>query len=114
MEAKLTPHILMNAETSAGTYGPYPIDFVHEAGTLRSISGTRADTNDVIQVLLDTIVPIYGNDGTKTSSLTVTVTATSFTSANGGVNSAVLQGPFTQIRLRKIGASGAATFVGIL
>lgn len=111
----LTPHIFINNETSAGIYGEFrPIDFRFDEERLRSVSGTRADVNDAVQILLDTIVPIYANDGTVTSELTVTVTATTFTSANGGVNSAVIQGPFTAIRLRKVGAAGAATFVGIV
>lgn len=114
MSTTLTPYLFMNAQTSAGTYGPYPIDFRYDQDRLRSISGTRADTNDAIQVLLETVVPQFALDGTPGTSIVVTATATVFTSANGTFNSCVLEGPFTRVKLQKIGASGAATFVGIL
>lgn len=114
MPTKLTPHVFMNAETSAGTYGLYPIDFSYDEERLRSISGTRADTNDSIAVLLETVVPQYSANGTPLTSVVVTATATVFTSANGTYNSCVIQGPFTRIKLQKVGASGAATFVGVL
>lgn len=104
----------MNAQTSAGTYGPYPIDYKYEQDKLRSISGTRADTNDSIAILLETVVPQFGQNGDALTSIVVTATATVFTSANGNYNSCVLQGPFTRVKIQKVGASGAATFVGIL
>lgn len=114
MGTKLTPFTFMSAQTAAGTYGPYPIDFTYDEERLRSISGTRADTNDTIHVLLETVVPVFGQNGDAGTSVVVTATATSFTSANGTSNSCVLQGPFTRVKLQKVGASGAATFVGIL
>lgn len=114
MSTTLSPHIFINAQTSAGTYGPFPIDYRYNNDKLRSISGTRADTSDQIMVLLETLVPVYGQNGVITSTVIVTATATVFTSANGTYNSCVIQGPFTQVKLQKVGASGAATFVGIL
>lgn len=112
MSTVLTPHLFMNAQTSAGTYGLFVVDPRYDNDRLRSISGTRADTNDSIAVLLETVVPQWGNDGSPTTSIIVTATATVFTSANGNYNSCVLQGAFTQVKLQKIGTSGAATFVG--
>jgi len=114
MSTILTPHLFINAQTSAGTYGLFVIDPRYNEERLRSISGTRADTNDQIHVLLETVVPQFGNDGNALTSIVVTATATTFTSTNGTFNSCVLQGPFTRIKLQKIGASGAATFVGWL
>jgi len=112
MPSKLTPVLFMNAATSAGTYGLFGADVVYDEDRLRSISGTRADTNDSIAVLLETVVPQFGQNGDVLASIVVTATATIWTSANGGSNSCVLQGAFTRIKLQKVGASGAATFVG--
>ncbi len=114
MPTKLTPVLFMNAQTSAGTYGLFPIDVVYDEDRLRSISGTRADVNDTIAVLLETVVPQFAADGTPITSVVVTATATVWTSANGTYNSCVLQGAFTRVKLQKVGASGAATFVGYL
>lgn len=114
MPTKLTPVLFMNAQTSAGTYGLQPIDVTYDEDRLRSISGTRADTNDSIYVLLETVVPQYGQNGDVLASVVVTATATVWTSANGTYNSCVLQGAFTRVKLQKVGASGAATFVGYL
>lgn len=117
MSTILTPVLFMNAQTSAGTYpsgGAYPIDYRYENDKLRSISGTRADLGDTIAVLLETVVPQFSLNGDPLTSIVVTATATVFTSANGGANSCVLQGPFTRVKLVKTGAGGAATFVGIL
>lgn len=115
MSTKLTPHTFMLATTSAGVYGRFAIDYAYDEDRLRSVSGTRSDTNDWIYVLLETVVPVYPNDGsTPTTFVTVTATATVFTSANPSTNSCVIQGPFTHIKIEKVGTSGAATFVGIL
>ncbi len=114
MSTILTPYAFMNAQTSAGTYGPFVVDPRYNQDRLRSISGTRADTNDAVYVLLETVVPVFGQNGTQVSSIIVTATATVFTSANGTYNSCVLQGAFTRIKLQKVGSSGAATFVGYL
>lgn len=112
----LTPVLFMNAATSAGTYPNvgFLADFRYGEDKLRSISGTRVDVNDTIHVLLETLVPQFALDGTPTTSIIVTATATSFTSSNGTSNSCVLQGPFSRVKLQKVGASGAATFVGII
>lgn len=107
----------MSAVTAAGTYpsgvaGGFTVDPRYSEDRLRSISGTRVDVSDAIHVLLETDVKVFGQNGELTSTVTVTATATTFTSTNGTFNSCVLQGPFTRIKLQKIGASGAATFVG--
>lgn len=117
MTTTLTPVLFMNAQTSAGTYpsgGAYAVDYRYNEERLRSISGTRADVGDVIQILLETVVPQFAADGTPGTSIVVTATATVYTSANTGFNSCVLQGPFTRVKIQKIGAGGAATFVGLL
>ena len=114
MTTTLTPHVFMNAETSAGTYGLYPVDPRYNEDRLRSISGTRSDLNDSIYVLLETVVPQFAADGTKLTDVVVTATATVFTASNGTYNSCVLQGAFSRVKLQKVGASGAATFVGYL
>lgn len=114
MSTVLTPQLFMNAQTSAGTYGPFPADVRYDNDRLRSISGTRSDLNDAIYILLETVVPQFGNDGTPLASVVVTATATVFTSANGNYNSCVLQGAFTRVKIQKVGASGAATFVGYI
>lgn len=113
---QLTPVLLMNAETSAGTYPAvaYNIDYRYDNDKLRSISGIRGDVSDAIYVLLETVVPIYGQNGVVTSTVVVTATATVWTSANPAQNSCILQGPFTRVKLLKVGTSGAATFVGLL
>lgn len=107
----------MTGVTASGVYPTSPsagftIDPRYSEERLRSISGTRADVNDAIHVLLETDVRVYGQNGELTSTVTVTATATTFTSTNGTFNSCVLQGPFTRIKLHKTGSSGAATFVG--
>lgn len=114
MTTVLTPVLFMNAQTSAGTYGPFSTDYRYDNDKLRSITGTRADTNDSIAVLLETVVPQFALDGTTLTSVVVTATATVWTSANGTYNSCVLEGPFTRVKIQKVGASGAATFVGII
>lgn len=114
MSTTLTPHVFMNAQSSAGTYGLYPVDPRYSEERLRSISGTRADLGDQIMVLLETVVPQFGQNGDAITSIVVTATATVFTSANGTYNSCILQGPFTRVKLQKVGAGGVATFVGIL
>ena len=110
----LTPFLFMNAVTASATYTSGNIDYKYSEERLRSISGTRVDVNDVILVLLETDVPVYGQNGVLTTTVVVTATATVFTSANGTNNSCVLQGPFTRVKIQKTGGSGAATFVGIL
>lgn len=114
MSTVLTPYAFMNAQTSAGTYGPFVVDPRYDNDRLRSISGTRADVNDSIAVLLETVVQQFGQNGTRLTDIVVTATATVWTSANGTFNSCVLQGAFTRVKLQKVGASGAATFVGYL
>lgn len=114
MSTVLRPCLFMNAEISASTYGLFNADPDYDQDRLRSISGIRADINDSIYVLLETVVPIFGQNGTLTSTVIVTATATVFTNANGAYNSCVLQGAFTRIKLQKVGASGAATFVGYI
>ncbi len=114
--SQINPFILMNAETSAGSYPavPIPIDFRYDNDKLRSITGTRGDVNDTITVLLETMVPIYSNTGKINSYVTAIATATTWGASNANTNSCVLQGPFTRVFLKKVGASGAATFVGML
>lgn len=114
MSTVLTPHLFMNAQSSAGTYGLFVVDPRYDNDRLRSISGIRNDVNDSIMILLETVVPQFALDGTPTTSITVTATATVFTSANGNYNSCVLQGAFTQVKIQKVGTSGTATFVGYL
>lgn len=116
MATTLTPVLFMNAQTSAGTYPNvgFPVDYRYEQDKLRSVVGTRADVNDIIHVLLETVVPQFGQNGDLISNVIVTATATSFTSANGTSNSCVIEGPFSRIKLQKVGTSGAATFVGLV
>jgi len=105
----LRPFRFFNAQTTAGDSPAYNIDVRLDNATLRSVSGTRADVDDIIKVLLETV--FEDNDGNQT---VVTATATIWTSADAGTNSCVIQGPFTRIKLKKVGASGAATFVGLV
>lgn len=114
MSTVLRPYLFMNAQSSAGTYGLLTTDFRFDQDRLRSISGVRAATDDVIKVLLETVVPQFSLTGDVLTPVVVTATATVFTSANGPKNSVVLQGPFTRIKLQKVGTGGTATFVGIL
>ncbi len=117
MSTTLTPYLFMNAVTASGTFpsgGGYTIDPRYNEERLRSISGTRVDVNDAINVLLETEVKVFGQNGDLVSTVIVTATATTFSSANGTFNSCVIQGPFTRIKLHKTGSSGAATFVGWL
>lgn len=110
----LTPVLFMNAQTSAGTYGPFDVDYKYDEERSRHVSGSRVDVSDIIQVLLETVVPQYNLDGSPGTSIVVTATATVFTSANGTHNSCIITAPFSRIKIQKVGASGAATFVGII
>ena len=116
MSTKLTPVLFMSAVTASGVYptSGYMIDPTYDQDRLRSISGTRVDVNDAVHVLVETDVKVFGQNGDLVSTITVTATATTFTSTNGTFNSCVLQGPFTRIKIHKTGSSGAATFVGWL
>jgi hypothetical protein len=112
--AVLRPHLFMNAQTSAGTYGSPNLDYAYSEERNRSIFGVRTDANDIIQVLLEIEVPQYSNDGSPATSVVVTATATTFTSVVGTYMSMILTQPCSRIKIVKIGASGAATFVGII
>ncbi len=117
MSTTLTPYLFMTGVTASGTFpsgGGFAIDPRYSEERLRSISGTRVDVNDAIHVLLETEVKVFGQNGDVTSTVIVTATATTFSSANGTFNSCILQGPFTRVKLQKTGGAGAATFVGYL
>jgi len=114
MATFLTPVLFMNAQSSAGTYGTFYTDYRCENDKIRSISGSRADTGDIITVLTEIVVPQFGNDGSPATSVVVTATATVFTSAAGTYFSCQLEAPFTRVKVQKIGAGGVATVVGLI
>lgn len=105
----LTKHVFLSsvAASTAGTW--YPVDWRYSGIQQRSIIGTKAaSASDVINIELNIIVTAADN-----SLLTVITTATSFAGAVTNF-SAVIQGPFDQIRVRKEGSSAAATVVGMI
>ena len=84
----------------------FPVDWRYAGIQQRSIMGTKGSSaSDVINIELKTSVAVTTD--------AVIVTATSF-AGSVTVFSAVIQGPFTDIRVRKEGASAAATVVGIV
>jgi len=103
--ASISPITFLNAQAASAASSWYRVDFAYNGGDQRSIMGTRTDVDSAVAVEVKTSI---------SATLSVIATATVYTSANGTNNSAVIQGAFTHIRIRKIGASGAATFVGVV
>lgn len=99
---RLNPHVFLNAVTSAISSSWYPVDWRWGGVQQRSISGTKT-ADDIIVLELQTIA----------NGVTVIATATTFGSA-GTDFSAVVQGPFQMIRVRKVLEHGPATVVGFV
>lgn len=105
----LTPVLFLNNISASAATSWVPVDWRNSGVQQRSIMGTKATSaSDVLNVELRTSVTAADN-----SLISVITTATSFA---GSVTtfSAVIQGPFQDIRIRKEGASAAATVVGLV
>lgn len=94
-------HVFLNAQVAASASGWYPVDWKY-GHQQRSVLANRGGD----EIVLETKVSAPGG------TVSVISTATSWTA--GTLVAAVLEGPFTHIRARKVGTSGACTVVGII
>ena len=102
----LTPKTFLNAQVSATTTPWFPVDYRFDGDGQRTLIGTRVDINDIIHLDVRNYDPETGAEAI--------VTATSWTNTNGTNNGCVINGQWTHMRVRKVGVSGAATFVGVI
>lgn len=110
MPVVLKPQVFL-AAVSASTNSPWiPVDVNHDGQILRSISGTKVSGN-AIQVEVRTSANVQASNGLITG-YSIIATATTWNSASVGPISAIIQGPFSDIRVRQIGSSGVSTVVG--
>jgi hypothetical protein len=106
---KLNTHVFINNITASIASSWYPVDWVYGMNNERSISGSKTATSaDEVVLELRTLVL---NSGTTVADVISTATTWPSTAASF---SAVIVGPYTHIRVRKVGASGAATVVGVV
>lgn len=107
---KLNTHVFINNVTASVVSQWYKVDYNH-GGMIneRSISGTKVSAGNSELVLEVRTLVMNGN----TTVADVIATATVWNSA-ATIFSAVLIGPFTHVRARRVGASAAATVVGVV
>lgn len=100
-EIVINKHTFLD-DTSVAATDWVPVDYRYAGIQQRSVYGTKNTADEiVVEVRIETA---------ETSVMT---TATSW--GSGVTNfGAVLQGPFTDLRVRKVGSSAAATVVGIV
>lgn len=111
---KVTPHIFINNVTASFVSPWYPVDSIYGMHNERSISGTKVSAAGSEVVLeLRTLVMARNAQGVNVTAADVIATATAWTSAITNF-AAVVVGPFTHIRARRVGASAAATVVGMV
>lgn len=95
----LNSHTFLSGVSASTATSWYPVDWRLGADQLRSIIGSKSSTDEVVLELRNS---------------TVISTATAWVS---GVTNfqAVIQGPFTDVRIRKVGAGGqGVTVEGLL
>jgi hypothetical protein len=82
-----------------------PIDYAFDGGgTLRTVMGSKVATSaDAVRLMLRISL---GSVNVMTTATTWDQNATTF--------SAVLQGPYTEMQIQKIGSSAAATVMGVV
>ena len=103
MFVRLNPHTFIDNVAVSVASGWYPVDWKWGGVQQRSISGRKHENDTVILELL-TIV----------GDVSVIATATTWGVSGATAFSAVVQGPFQMIRVRKIGTNGGATVVGMV
>ena len=114
----ITPHSFLANVTASTVTDWYPIDYRHPGENLRGVVGSKTATSaDTILLELRTLVVSAGTNSSNAPVVTtvadVITTATSW-DQTVTTFSAVIQGPFTHVRVRKTGASAAATVVGLV
>jgi len=108
---RLNPIAFLNNQTAATQSSWYPVDSAFAPSQARSIMGNFS-TGSSDQVVVELLITGLDNSGNAVS---VTATATSWAGGAGRSDfSAVLFGPFQQIRVRKVGASAAVNVVGLV
>lgn len=106
---RLNPHAFFNATTTAESSPWFKVDSNFAAAQTRSVMG-RFSTSATDQVAIELLVVATDANG---NSVSVTATATVFSGSTSDF-SAVLFGPFQQIRARKVGTAAAVTLVGMV
>lgn len=109
---RLNPKAFFNNQTAAAQSSWFPVDCNFAASQARSIMGNFS-TSAADQVVVELLISATDSSG---SIVSVTATATVWTGSATGRSdfSAVLFGPFQQIRVRKVGASAAVNVVGLV
>lgn len=107
---QLTPHVFINNVTASVASSWYPVEYNHGGmQSERSISGTKVSAaNSEVVVEVRTLI--------MSARSTVADVLSTATSWGGAVTnfSAIIVGPYTHIRARRVGTSAAATVVGVL
>lgn len=105
----LHKHVFITSVTASTDSAWIPVDWKYHGIQQRAVSGFKVATSaDSVDVLLRTTV-------TAADGLTYSVISTATSWGASVTNfSAVIQGPFEEIKVRKIGSSGAATVIGII
>ena len=109
MSFTLSPKTFLSSVAASIATEWFLVDFRFQGIQERSIQGTKVSAaSDTVHVELRT-------DGLDSQGATTTVITTATSWAGSVTNfSAVIRGPFQFIRIRKEGAGGAATVVGIV
>lgn len=109
---RLNAVAFLNNQTAATQSSWYPVDSAFAPSQARSIMGNFS-VSAADQVVVELLITAPDSSG---NSVSVTATATVWTGSATGRSdfSAVLFGPFQQIRIRKVGASAAVNVVGLV
>ena len=109
---RLNPVAFLYNQTAATQTNWYLVDYAFATSQTRSIAGNFS-VSAADQVVVEMLFQAQDSSGNTVS---VTATATVWTGSATGRSdfSAVLFGPFQQIRIRKIGTSAAVTVLGIV
>lgn len=109
MSITLTPHNFMTSVTASTVGAWVPVDYRFCGIQQRTIVGSR-ETSASDEVIVEVKIEASAAGGNL---ITVIATATSWTGA-GNTFSAVVQGGYNAIRIRKVGSSAAATVNGLI
>lgn len=112
---RLKTHTFLNDVTASTVTDWYPIDYTTPGENVRGVMGTKVSAaGDSIILELRTLDVRIG----KSSNIPVTagdVIVTATTWAGSVTNfSAVIQGAYTHLRIRKTGSDAGATVVGVV
>jgi hypothetical protein len=113
MSISLREYVFLNSVAASTATNWVPVDYRFDGQQQRSIMGTKV-AGDEVYVELKTSANVQDPVTKAQTAVVVIATATVYGTAASGPFSCVLTGPFTDIRIRKVFATGAATVVGVI